>query len=90
MKKGNLALVVVNTITFVLMLFVNYASNAHVFNDVNVGDISHKYNSLFAPANYAFIIWGVIFLLCAGFVVYQWILVKNDAQHSAHGFMVYA
>jgi hypothetical protein len=62
------------------MLFVNYASNVHVFADVTVADISHKYDTLFAPAGYAFIIWSVIFLLCLGFVIYQWVLLKNDVQ----------
>ncbi len=60
------------------MLFVNYVSNARVFSNVTVADIAHTYDTLFAPADYAFIIWGVIFLLCAGFVIYQWTLIKND------------
>ena len=84
MNAKNLFLVLLNTITFILMLFVNYASNAHVFGDVTVAYISHKYDTLFAPANYAFIIWGAIFLLCAGFVIYQWILLKNDTQQYIH------
>lgn len=78
--KAPMLLVILNSITFLLMLFVNYASNAHVFGDVTVADISHRYDTLFTPADYAFIIWALIFLLCAGFVVYQWILLKNDAQ----------
>ncbi len=60
------------------MLFVNHASNAHVFTNATVGDISHKYDTLFAPANYAFIIWILIYLLYAGFVIHQWMLLKND------------
>jgi hypothetical protein len=80
MQNRNLLLVVLNTVTFALMLFVNYASNVHVFADVTVADISHKYDTLFAPAGYAFIIWSVIFLLCLGFVIYQWVLLKNDGQ----------
>lgn len=79
MKLSNKALVLLNTITFLAMLFVNYASNAGLFSATTVADTAHKYNSLFAPADYAFIIWGLIFLMCAGFVGYQWALVKNDA-----------
>lgn len=80
MKQKNALLVLLNTITFVLMLLMNYSSNAGLFNSLTVADIAHKYDTLFAPADYAFIIWGVIFLLCAGFVIYQWALIKNDPK----------
>ncbi|HEY5408246.1 MAG TPA: hypothetical protein VIJ92_14215, partial [Ginsengibacter sp.] len=69
--------VLLNTITLLMMLFANYASNTGFFSTENVADISHKYDTLFAPAGYAFIIWGVIFLLAIGFVIYQWILLKR-------------
>jgi hypothetical protein len=80
MKQKNALLVLLNTISFVLMLLMNYLSNAGLFNGLTVADIAHKYDTLFAPADYAFIIWGVIFLLCAGFVIYQWTLIKNDPE----------
>ena len=84
MKARNKALAALNTITFALMICINYASNVGIFSTNNVGDISHKYDTLFVPANYAFAIWGVIFLLCAGFVIYQWILAKHDTQQYIH------
>lgn len=76
----NTAFVILNTITFVLMLFVNYASSTGIFVNTTVADIAHKYDTLFVPADYAFIIWSVIFLLCAGFVIHQWTLIKNDTK----------
>jgi hypothetical protein len=78
MKQKNALLVSCNTITFVLMLLMNYTSNARLLNGLTVADIAHKYDTLFAPADYAFIIWGVIYLLCTGFIIYQFTLVKND------------
>lgn len=69
-------LVILNTITLVIMLFANYAGNTGCYSKVNVADISHKYDTLFAPAGYAFIIWGVLFLLAIAFVIYQWMLIK--------------
>ena len=63
-----------------LMLLMNYASNAYIFSTASVGDISHEYNTLFAPADYAFIIWIIIFLLNLSFVIYQWVLLKNDPK----------
>ena len=80
MKKANTVLVIVNTLTFLAMLFANYASNVHIFADVNVAEVSKKYDTLFAPANYAFLIWPVIYLLCFGFVIYEWVLLKNDPK----------
>lgn len=81
MKAGNTALVVINTITFILMLFANYASNTKLFADATVADISYKYDTVFAPAGYAFIIWSLIFLLGLGFVIHQLSLLKNDAKN---------
>ncbi len=80
MKIKNSILVLLNTITFIAMLVVNYASNAHILADATVADVAHKYDTLFAPADYAFIIWAVIFLLCTGFVIYGWVLLKNDPK----------
>ena len=62
MNGKNKGLVLFNTITLAVMLFINYASNAGVFSEISVADISHKYDTLFAPAGYAFAIWSLIFL----------------------------
>ena len=78
MATNNRLLVLVNTVTLVVMLFANYASNAGIFSSVNVADISHRYDTLFAPAGYAFIIWGFLFVGCIAFVVNQWILLKKN------------
>lgn len=59
------------------MIFINYATNAGLFSPVTVGDISYKYDSLFAPAGYAFAIWGIIFLLLIAFVAFQWATINN-------------
>lgn len=80
MRLHNRLLVAINTITLALMLYINYASNANVFNNITVADVSHKYDTVFAPAGYALIIWSVIFLLCICFVVYQWFLIRRDSK----------
>ena len=80
-NKKILVLILVNTVTLGFMLFVNYASNAGVFGSVTVGNISHKYDTLFAPAGYAFAIWGVIFLLLIAFVIFQWTSLNNTYRH---------
>lgn len=77
----NYGLVIINTVSFAFMLFINYASNAGIFSNVTVADISHKYDTLFAPAGYAFLIWTLIFLFGAAFVIYQWLLLKKGDPH---------
>src|SRR5690606_29950365 len=40
-------------------------------NGMTMGDISDPLKNLFTPASYAFSIWGFIYLLLLGFVIYQ-------------------
>ncbi len=77
MNGINKTLVVANTITLAIMLFVNYSSSTGLFSSVTVASVSYRYDTLFAPAGYAFAIWGVIFLFCISFVIYQWVLLNN-------------
>lgn len=62
---------------------MNYASAAGVFFNTTQADMSAKYHTLFTPAGYAFSIWGLIYLLLLGFVIYQsrslFIKVRDDA-----------
>ena len=61
MNKKYTGLVLLNTVTFFLMLFINYASNVKLLANKTVADVAHKYDTLFAPADYAFVIWLVIY-----------------------------
>ena len=82
MKVKNFFLVSANTITLSVMLFINTASSTGFFSQPTVADVSHKYDTLFAPAGYAFSIWGLLFLLAISFVIFQWfLLVKNDPKN---------
>jgi hypothetical protein len=80
--KNSKALVIANIITLLVMLYLNYASATGMFSNLNVADVSYKYDTLFAPAGYAFIIWSLLFLLCLAFVAFQWYLLKTgDPQN---------
>lgn len=68
MKK---TLQIANIILFVVMVFVNYLSGTGAINDTTIAEISTANNNLFTPAGYAFSIWGLIYLLLFGFVIYQ-------------------
>ena len=68
MKK---TLQIANIIAFIATVFVNYLSNTGAINNTTIGEVSASMNTLFTPAGYAFSIWGLIYLLLLGFVVYQ-------------------
>ena len=75
-----------NTLCFGLALFVNYYINTHPPLGLSIGDISHQYQNLFTPANYAFSIWGLIYLMLGVFVVYQarGILISEEAAERSN------
>ncbi|RDK88249.1 tryptophan-rich sensory protein [Marinirhabdus gelatinilytica] len=80
MKK---TLQIINIVAFLITIYFNYASSAGVFNNTTQADISANYETLFTPAGYAFAIWGVIYFLVFGFIVYQsrslFVKVRDDA-----------
>lgn len=57
--------------TYLLMVAVNFLANGLPINNRSTGEISDAYPNLFAPAGPAFSIWGLIYLLLAGYVIYQ-------------------
>lgn len=58
-------------VAFILVIVVNYLSNALPLNGFTQKDLSDKYTSLFTPAGFTFSIWGVIYLSLATFLIYQ-------------------
>ena len=60
-----------------IMVAVNYLAVALPLNGRDTGAISDSYPNLFAPAGYAFSIWGLIYTLLLIYTVYKfW---RNDA-----------
>lgn len=62
----------INTIAFALMVIVNALANLIPIGGNTTGQVSGAYPNLFTPAPYTFSIWGVIYLLMAVFILYQW------------------
>lgn len=79
MKK---TLQIANGIAFVSTVVVNYLSNTGLLNGKTIGSISDNIRSLFTPAGYTFAIWGLIYMMLLGFVIYQgrslFVKVKNN------------
>jgi len=65
-------LLLANTISLIFALTMNALGGSGAINGKNVGEVSAQYDTLFAPAGYAFAIWGVIYILLILFLVYQW------------------
>lgn len=62
---------IANAVALVSTIIINYLSNTGAMNGKTIGEVSGGLNSLFTPAGYAFSIWGFIYLLLIGFVIYQ-------------------
>lgn len=62
---------IANIIGFVLVIIVNGLGGSGAINGTSIADISNANPNLFTPAGYAFSIWGFIYLLLLGFIVYQ-------------------
>ena len=66
-------LLLLNTFTFTITLALNYVYGSGTRGERTVGEISDLYPTLITPAGYAFAIWGLIYLMLVGFLIYQWI-----------------
>ncbi len=71
LNKMKKTLQISNGIAFVSMIFINYLSNTGLINGNTNASVSREVQNLFTPAGYAFSIWGLIYLLILGFVIYQ-------------------
>jgi hypothetical protein len=60
-----------NLIFFAGMIVMNYLANALPLNGRTTGELSSAYPNLFTPAGVTFSIWGVIYLLLAGYCIVQ-------------------
>ncbi|MFD2672979.1 TspO/MBR family protein [Marinicrinis sediminis] len=60
-----------NIVFFIGVLFINWAANALPLFGRTTGEVSAKYPVAITPASYAFSIWGLIYLLLAGYVLLQ-------------------
>ena len=60
-----------NIILFVAMIVMNYLANALPLNNKTTGQLSDSFPNLFVPAGITFSIWGIIYLLLAGYCIVQ-------------------
>ncbi|EOL43240.1 tryptophan-rich sensory protein [Enterococcus caccae] len=72
------------TVVYFVMIAVNAAAVLLPLNGMTTQEVSDTYPNLFAPAGLTFAIWSVIYLLLAGFVVYQWVKPVDQSILSHH------
>ncbi|MEX2594038.1 MAG: SMP-30/gluconolactonase/LRE family protein [Anditalea sp.] len=78
-----LFLLLFNSLTFLGMLYVNYFFASGAGGQETVGEVSDKYPTLITPADYAFSIWGLIYLLLIGFLGFQWVKFMKRNTHES-------
>jgi translocator protein len=77
----------INAIALVVVLIMNYLSNALPINGQTAGEISDRLGVLFTPAGYVFSIWGLIYLLLVIWVGAQFFpKTKNNPVYERVGY----
>lgn len=73
----NFISLIIASICYIAMVFVNFLANTLPINNRNTGEISNSYPNLFAPAGLTFSIWWLIYLLLALYLIYQFITFRK-------------
>ncbi|MEY3151989.1 MAG: hypothetical protein RLZZ333_586 [Bacteroidota bacterium] len=60
-----------NFLGLIIVIAVNALANILPINGLNTGQISGFYPNYFVPAGFTFGIWGIIYILLIGFVVFS-------------------
>lgn len=78
--KENIRVKWIAVIAFAGVVIVNVLANVLPLNGRTTAEISDSYPNLFAPAGITFAIWGLIYILLAGYTVYQFASVRQRAS----------
>lgn len=65
-------------LSYIGVVVINFLATTLPIGGRNTGEVSDSYPNLFAPAGYAFSIWGLIYLLLGIYVIYQLKEDKNE------------
>jgi hypothetical protein len=75
---------VLNLLAFAFHLILSYLVQIKYFSVLDVGQVSARYDTVFAPAGITFAIWGVIYLALFAFSLFHLYtaFAKSDIQHT--------
>ena len=68
-----------NIVAFIITLIVNGLSNTTLIGGRTTAEVSNSYPTFITPAGYVFAIWGIIYFLLGGFIVYQALPGQKDS-----------
>ena len=74
-------LILINIVTFIVTLVVNFLATSLPLNDLTTKEISDSFNIYFVPAGYVFSIWGLIYLGLIAFIVFQSLPKNRENEH---------
>lgn len=87
-------LAILNSVSLAIMITMSYLAQNRKLSSLNVGEVSDKFETVFAPAGLTFAIWGLIYLSLAAFCVYHLVKAFNadkkeqaDTDINAIGFL---
>jgi len=84
MKK--IPIKIIAGVAYAAMVVVNFLANGLPINNRSTGAIADAYPNKFAPAGLAFSIWGLIYLLLGGYVLYQFLTFERRAAKRKKNF----
>jgi hypothetical protein len=64
------SLTVISSASLLFALVMNFLANYLPLNNITTAEVSDQYYSIFTPAGFTFIIWGVIYISLALFMVF--------------------
>jgi tryptophan-rich sensory protein len=74
---------IANVAALIGTVVFNYLSQSLRLNGNTNDELANRYDILYFPANYAFSIWGLIFVLLGAWAVYQALPSQRDNPHHA-------
>jgi benzodiazapine receptor len=80
MASNGLYLRWANIAAFIVTLIVNGLSNTTLIGGRTTAEVSNSYPTLITPAGYVFAIWGIIYIILGGFIVYQALPSQKDSS----------
>ena len=79
-KDLSIPIEIITAAAFLLMVTTNILANFLPINGITTGQVLEFYPNLFAPVAATFAIWGLIYMLLAGYVFYQLGLFQGKAN----------
>lgn len=82
-----LTLAILNLLSCVAMIFMNYLAVILPLNGKDTGELSDQYPNLFVPAGLTFSIWGIIFILLLIFAIYGLVYALQNRNITSDTFL---